>query len=298
MKDEKKPAQSPALRPAQKRAHRKTAFSHLAEMFAPYTPDLRKKLVLADMRDSQVEFLEKVVGSAIYVSLILLVLTAIFLDQMKLPLWYLIIPIIVYPVVLFRYFLLIPEVAILRRQKSIDYEIVFAGRHLVIALRSGMPLFDAMRGVTVGYGAVSMEFNKIVERVTLGTPMSQAIREVAQNNPSKNFVRIIMQITNSLSSGANVADSLDAVLDQISKEQAIELKEYGQKLTPMVMFYMIFGIILPSLGISFMIILFSLISSGKFGLNSSILFFAFLFIAIVQFLFLAMVESSRPKYVL
>jgi len=267
-------------------------------MFAPYTVDLRKKLVLADMKDSQIDYLEKTVASTIYVSLVLFVLTAIFLDQMKISLWYSLIFLVAYPIFFFKYFLLYPDVAVIGRKKNIDYEIVFAGRHLVIALRSGMPLFDSMRGVTVGYGAVSMEFNRIVEKITLGTPMSQAIREVAQNNPSKNFVRIVMQITNSLSSGANIADSLDAVLDQIAKEQVIELKEYGQKLTPMVMFYMIFGIILPSLGISFMIILFSLISSGKFGLNSSILFFAFLFIAIVQFLFLAMVESSRPRYVL
>jgi flagellar protein FlaJ len=268
----------------------------IAEMLLPYFPDIKKKLTMANKKDTPVEFMEKAVNSTIFITIGLLFLTAMFLQSMNISLVYLLLFVVIYPIILFKYFLLYPDVAIIQRRKAIDYEIVFAGRHLVIALKSGMPLFDAMRGVSEGYGEVSKEFNNIVEKVMVGAPISQAIREVAQNNPSKNFVRIIMQIANALSSGANVADSLDAVLNQISKEQVIELKEYGQKLTPMVMFFMIFGIILPSLGVAFLIILMSLISTGKFGFNSYILVFAFAFIAVVQFLFLALVESSRPKY--
>ena len=193
--------------------------------------------------------------------------------------------------------MLYPDAYLKKRQRELDRDIVFAGRHLVIALRSGMPLFDSIVGVSSGHGEVSKEFNSIVERVTIGTPLSQAIREVAQNNPSKSFVRLTMQINNALSSGADVASSMDAVLDQISKEQMIDLKEYGQKLTPMVMFFMIFGIIMPSLGVAFAIILFSLISGGKVGITSSVLVLVFALIAVVQFLFLAMVENSRPNYV-
>ena len=283
---------------AARQIHRKKLVTGLAEMFAPYFPDLRKKIALADSKESSIEFMEKAVSSAIMISVAMLILSFLFFDQLKLPFWYLIPFFAIYPLVFFRYFMFYPDVAVNKRKKEIDYEIVFAGRHLVIALRSGLPLFDALRGVSIGYGEVSKEFNRIVERVTLGVPMSQAIREVSQNNPSRNFVRIVMQVANSLSSGANIADSLDAVLDQIAKEQVIELKEYGQKLTPIVMFFMIFGIILPSLGIAFLIILLSFVSSGKFGFSSSILLFAFVFIAIIQFMFLALVESSRPRYIL
>lgn len=79
--------------------------------------------------------------------------------------------------------------------------------------------------------------------------------------------------------------------------EIIELREYGQKLTPMVMFFMIFGIILPSLGIAFAVILLSLLGNLG-GINSYLLLFAFAFITVVQFLFLALVESSRPNYLL
>ena len=206
-------------------------------------------------------------------------------------------PLLLIPVVIFSYLMLYPDAARIRREKELDYEIVFAGRHIVIALKSGMPLFDTFVGAS-GYGAVSTEFAKIVDRVVLGVPITHAIRDIVQYNPSKYFTRMMMQIANALSSGADVGDSLESVLDQISKEQLIALKEYSQKLTPIVMFYMVFGIIVPSLGIVLATVIFSAISGGTFGFSSAILVLALFVIGLVQFLFLGFIESSRPKYLI
>jgi pilus assembly protein TadC len=162
-----------------------------------------------------------------------------------------------------------------------------------------MPLFDAIVGATRGYGAVSKELSKIADKVVLGVPITQAIREETQNNPSKYFVRIMMQLANSLSSGADVGNAMEIVLEQISKEQMIALKEYSQKLTPIVMFFMVFGIIIPSLGVVLATVVFSAMSGGKTtGFGPNALIPVFFMIAIIQFLFLGMIESSRPKYII
>lgn len=283
-------------------------FTSVAEILASRFPDLKKKLKLADLPDTSVEFLEKVIGSTIFITLGLYILTSILLrDTLAASLeggdiarFVLIIAAAVFliPAMVFFYLMLYPEAARLRRQKEMDYEIVFAGRHIVIALKSGMPLFDTFVGASSGYGAVSAEFAKIVDRVVLGVPVTQAIREVVQNNPSKYFTRMLMQIANSLSSGADVGNSLESVLDQISKEQLISLKEYSQKLTPMVMFYMVFGIIVPSLGIVLATVILSALSSGEIGPPSGLLVLVFFVIALIQFLFLGFIESSRPKYLI
>ena len=282
-------------------------FASIAEMLLPYFPDLKKKLRLADMDDDHVEFLEKIVASTIYLSVALIFLTYLFLlgpitESLKSDIimfvLMIIVPIAVIPVVILLYLMLYPEAARIRRQREMDYEIVFAGRHVVIALKSGMPLFDTFVGASKGYGAVSREFARIVDKVVLGVPVSQAIREVVQYNPSKYFTRILMQIANALSSGADVGDSLESVLNQISKEQMIALKEYSQKLTPIVMFYMVFGIIVPSLGIVLATVVFSTISGGSFGISSAHLVITFLLISLIQFLFLGFIESSRPKYLI
>ncbi len=271
----------------------------IAELFLPYFPDMRKKLSLADLKLAPQEFMARVVTSAVFGSIALLLLTAIFFNQNGIDLIYLVAFLFIYPVILFFYLMLYPDAMIMKRQRELDYEVLFAGRHLVISLKSGAPLFDALVGVSRGnYGLVSKEFAKIVENVSLGVPLSQAVRESAQVNPSKYFVRMLVQMSSSISSGVDVGDSIDAVLDQISKEQIIQLKSYGQQLTPIVMFFMVFGIILPSLGIVLSIVLFSVISGGKLGLTSSILMLVFALIAIIQFIFLGVIETSRPKYLL
>lgn len=272
----------------------------LAELFAPQFPDLKKKLTLANIAQTPIEFLERTVLTAIYLSLSFLVATAVVFLAVNPPislLW--LVPLaLAYYLFLFYYFMFYPDALVARRQKELDYEVLFAGRQIVIAVKSGMPLFDAIVSGTTGYGEVSKELSKIADKVVLGIPITQAMREEAQSNPSKYFVRVLMQIANSLSSGADVGSALEIVLEQISKEQMIALKEYSQKLTPIVMFFMVFGIIVPSLGVVLSTVVFAAISGGALGLTSAVLIPVFFMIAIIQFLFLGMVESSRPKYII
>ncbi|HLC68991.1 MAG TPA: type II secretion system F family protein [Candidatus Bilamarchaeaceae archaeon] len=277
---------------------RRGVLTHVAEALSPYFPTLKKRLLLAGIVKEPITFMEQVIGSSFFVTVALLILTGMFFYQNGISLLFLLPLALIYLLVVFEYLLLYPNAVVIRRRRELDYEVLFAGRHLLIALKSGMPLFDAMVGLTRGYGAVSEEFNKVVEKVSLGTPLSQAMREVAQSSPSTYFVRLIMQIANSLSSGANLADAIEVVTDQIAKEQMIQLKEYGQKLTPLVMFFMVLGIILPSIGVVILTVLFSFASGGLFGITPFILGLVFAAITIIQFLFLGIIETSRPKYLL
>lgn len=278
-----------------------------AELVAQRMPDLKQKLRMADMNDDAVAFLEKTLRATLLLSGCLLVLVYVFIYQtiladvaknLAMAVLMVVAPLVLVPFLAFFYLMLYPDASLIRRQKELDYEIVFAARHISIALKSGMPLFNTFVGASSGYGIVSREFSKIVDKVVLGIPVTQAIRDITQNNPSKYFNRVMMQIANSVSSGADVGSSLESVLDQISKEQLIALREYSQKLTPIVMFYMVFGIIVPSLGIVLATVVFSAISGGKFGFSSGLLVIAFFGIAVIQFLFLGFVESVRPKYLI
>jgi archaeal flagellar protein FlaJ len=294
-----------ATRPAPSRAanaarlkKKRGPFTGIAEGLMPYYPDLKKKMYSAGMIESPMEFLEKMVSGAIFSSLAATLVFAVLLNMLYINVLF---ALIAFPFIMvgaFYYLMFYPDARISKRQRDIDSEIVFAGRHLLIALRAGMPLFDSMVGVSANYGTVSEEFRRIVEKINLGVPMGQALRESAASCPSNSFARILMQISNAISSGADIAGSLDAVLSQIAKEQAIGLKAYGQKLNPLIMFYMIFGIIFPSLGVAFAIILFSLVSGGAIGLNQVTLIYIAIVIALVQFIFLSIIESSRPRFMM
>jgi len=178
--------------------------------------------------------------------------------------------------------------------KEIEKDILFAARDLVISMRSGMPLYNAMTAVSTGYGAASLEFAKIVELVQLGSPIEQALDDVCFRSQSKTFKRLMLQATVSLKAGADVVGALQGVLDEVMQERVIELRRYGQRLNALAMFYMLFGVIFPSMGIAVAAILTTFINI--FSITESTLLFALVAIFFLQIVFLNIMRSSRPSF--
>ncbi len=282
-----------------KRYERKVGgWKNLLSSIATHFPELKGKLKRANMDYRANEFIAMSLQSAFTLTLAIILLAGVIMYTSKSEFLWILVPLfpIAY-IVMFFYSMLLPDVKMRKREREMDKELVFAGRQMLIELKAGVPMFDSMLGITRDYGEVSKEFNKIVEKITLGVPADIAMQEVASDNPSKAFNRVIMQLINSLRSGSDVGKALEVVLDQISREQVIALKAYGQKLNPLVMFFLIFGVILPSLGIAFAIILISFVggdAAKSFGPLA--LVGAFVLIALIQLMFLTMIETSRPKF--
>ncbi len=271
-------------------------FSGFLNSVASHFPHVKRALLQAAMNYTPAGFVQSCIVNAAFITVLLDVITwavirsderVLFIVALSLPIYYF---------GAFIYCMYYPVVKAKMRERDIDQELVFAGRHVLIELKSGVPLFDALLGVTRDYGEVSSEFNKIVEKVTLGMPLGVALHDVAESNPSRFFRRMLLQMANSLASGSDVSAALESSLDQISREQIIAIKAYGQKLNPLVMFFMIFGIIMPSLGVAFMIILSSFLGGTGLSFGSSALFGVLVAVALVQFIFMTMAESSRPKF--
>jgi flagellar protein FlaJ len=178
--------------------------------------------------------------------------------------------------------------------KDIEKDILFAARDLVISMRSGMPLFNAVTAVSTGYGAASLEFAKVVELVQLGAPIEQALDDVSSSSQSKTFKRIMLQATVSLRAGADVVGALQGVVDEVMQERVIELRRYGQRLNALAMFYMLFGVIFPSMGIAVAAILTTFIN--LFTVDENTLLFALIGIFFLQIIFLNIMRSSRPTF--
>ena len=178
--------------------------------------------------------------------------------------------------------------------KEIEKDVLFAARDMIIAMRSGMPLYNAIVTVSTGYGASSREFGKIVETVQLGTPIENAIDDVCLKSKSQTFNRIMMQSSTSIKAGADVIGALQEAIDEVSQERVIELRRYGQRLNALAMFYMLFGIIFPSMGIAVATIMTTFISI--ITIDNTTLGFAFIGIVFLQVVFLNMIRSARPVY--
>ncbi|MCX6710323.1 MAG: type II secretion system F family protein [Candidatus Woesearchaeota archaeon] len=191
----------------------------------------------------------------------------------------------------FFFFLHAPDVKIMKEKQEIGKEIIFAGRFLMVELESGIDVYNSMIGVAQNYETIGKYMRHIIKQIDLGTPIEDAINEEVELTPSDDLRKILWQILNSLRTGADASKSLRSVIEQIVKEQHISITEYGRKLNPLAMFYMIIAIILPTLGVTMTIVLSTLMS---IPIDFKILMVFLMFVAFMQFMFLSIIRSSRP----
>jgi len=196
-------------------------------------------------------------------------------------------------VVFFIYILLYPKLIIVRKLKSIEKNLLYGLRDLAVQIKSGVPLFDAMVSISrKGYGKISEEFGICVKKISTGISSTDALEDMALINPSLNFRRSIWQMVNSIRSGTDLGNTLENVVITISNEQRIQIKKYGSQLNPLAMMYMMLGVILPSLGITFLIILSSF--SG-FAITTAFFWLILIILILFQFAFVGIVKSRRPS---
>jgi len=177
-----------------------------------------------------------------------------------------------------------------RRVKDTEKNLFGALQNMLVQLNSGVPMFDVLVSVSKGdYGEVSNEFARAVKRINTGEPQVDVLRDIATVNPSLFFRRAIWQIVNGMKAGSDLSKVLEESINALSEEQVIQIQKYGGQLSPLAMFYMLVAVIIPSLGMTFLIIISSFISLSVsttklifWGLYGIVLFFQIMFMGIIR----------------
>jgi len=192
----------------------------------------------------------------------------------------------------FFYIIQYPMLIISKKIRDLDRHLLFALRHMQVQVKSGIPLFDGLVSISkADYGLISEEFRNCVKKISTGLSETNALEELIFKNPSMYFRRVIWQITNAIRTGADLADTLDAIVDNLANEQKVAIRKYGSQLNPLSMMYMMLAVILPSLGITFLVLLSTF--SG-FAVSEIIFWFILTILIVFQFSFVGLVKSRRP----
>lgn len=262
--------------------------------------DLDAALREHHIAESAYEFVQRMLIASVIIALVVTVTFFLVLSRLKLPIAGVVVLSLAFGIAANRFtfinFLKYPIKKGASESKDIEREILFAARDIIISLRSGMPLYNAIVAVSTGYGRASREFAKITERTQLGMPMEEAIDLTISESKSYSFRRIMLQASTSIKAGADVISALQSITDQLSQERVIAMRKYGQRLNAVAMFYMLFGVILPSIGIAIATILTTFIS--VFVVTPTVLEAAILGIVFLQLFFLQLVRTSRPTFAL
>jgi len=188
-----------------------------------------------------------------------------------------------------------PRVYSFRKTRDIEKNLIPSLQDMLVQLESGVPIFQILANIASSdYGFVSYEFRKAVKEINSGVPQIEALEDLIKGTSSTYFKRVLWQISNGMRSGSDMSVVIKDSIDSLNKEQAIQIQTYGSKLNPLVMFYMLITVIIPSLGITFLTILSSML--GLSGSLVKLMFIAiFIFVLLIQIMFLGMIKTRRPS---
>ncbi|MFB6166864.1 MAG: type II secretion system F family protein [Candidatus Nanohaloarchaea archaeon] len=191
----------------------------------------------------------------------------------------------------FMTFAKLPEIKAKRRVRELEKDLPYALRHILIEVEAGVSLYEAMVSVSSGYGAVSDEFNRVVKDMNAGVSQIDALENAIVRNPSMQFRRALWQMVNALKSGSDVSATLDSLVDAIVEKQMLQVQKYGKELNPYTLMYLMVAVVIPSLGVTFLMVL-SVFTGSSISRG---IFYAILFgLVIFQGVFINIVKSKRP----
>ena len=184
-----------------------------------------------------------------------------------------------------------PKAKIAKLGKKIDQEVLFAGRFLLIRMQSGSPLVSTLEEAGKSKGDLGKYFRELMYEIDTGTPLEDALEVTRKYCPSDKFKRILWQLIIVLKTGADILDSLRETVKTITKEQEIEIKAFGKKLSSILLFYLVVACVLPSLGLTMFVIISAFLN---FELGPIVYTGVMVLLAVVQATFIIMVKASRP----
>jgi len=190
-----------------------------------------------------------------------------------------------------------PRMYVSRKQQDIERNLIPALEDMLIQLNSGIPLFSILVNISSSnYGELSGEFKKAVKRISSGEPEIEVFDDLGNKNPSIFFRRVLWQLSNGMRAGSDMDIIIKDSLKSLNEEQLIQIQNYGNKLNPLIIFYMLISVIIPALSITFLTIISSMVNLQK---DLTIMLFLGLFAGVVfiQIMFLGIIRSQRPNLI-
>ena len=262
-----------------------------ANRVVSFFPTLKSELRIAHLPYTPIQYVNKNLKITTIYAFFFTILFFFVLQKAKLSLLLLVPIFAILFILLFEYSFLNIKAKIRKREREINKEVLFVGRYLLVKLYSGRPLLNALIETASGRGVASKYVKEIVDDINTGNTIETALKNAMIYSPSDKLRRILFHVNNALQLGIDVTKPLESVLEEITREEELEIKKYGKKLNTLIIFYMLAAVILPSLGMAILIVVASFIN---FPINlKSMLLFTF-FIVVLQFVFITMFKSIRP----
>jgi flagellar protein FlaJ len=184
---------------------------------------------------------------------------------------------------LFKFYLGYVDVQIQKYGRLLESDLLFISEYILVTLESGLPLGNIIQRLSEIDRPGGRFFKRIYLNFKTGKDLDSALKEAVIYSPNDNVKILVKKLTDSLTIGVDLREVLSNFIEEASEKKIIEIKSYTKKLNPLIMMYLLLGIVVPSLGITFLILGIAVVSPGTPQLLQLILIFVFLFMFTFQY---------------
>jgi len=267
----------------------------LAEKLEARQKNMGLHLSQAEIKLSPKEYIAMSLTSTTLLFLVFSILTTLFMIKYKVSILIGILGVLILCLFIFTQQMMYPNLTASKRIRNIERNLIPAMQNMLVQLSSGVPLFNVIAAIAdADYGGVSQQFKIAVRQINAGRPQIAVLEEIAKNNPSLHFRRALWQVINGMKTGTDMSDVIKLSIDNLSEEQVIQIQRYGSQLNPLAMFYMMIAVVVPALGVTFIMVLSSFLNLTPggtklifWGLLTTVFFF--------QLMFIGMLKTRRPN---
>ncbi|MBU0761531.1 MAG: type II secretion system F family protein [Candidatus Altiarchaeota archaeon] len=185
-----------------------------------------------------------------------------------------------------------PNILAGKKAELLERDLIYALKDMHLEVLSGITIYSALNGVAKGgYGEVSKEFEKIVDKSNVGVPIDEALETLALRTRSEHLRHSIWQIVNSMRSGSSIEDILRELTLELTTERKTKIRQYSQDLNVLILMYMLFAVVVPTIATTLIIVL------GPFmGVNIGVkVFYIILPLCFfIQISLVGYIKSRRP----
>ena len=243
-------------------------------------PELRIKLKRASSKQTPFQY--------VYMAIVMTVLSIvglgiififIFSDNILVLGGVILLLVLVIPVV-YKFWFNIVDVQIRKKGREIDGDLLFISEYFLVSLESGLPLGNAIERISKLDRPGGVFFKKVFTEFQTGKDLEEALDEGEKFCPNESLKVLLKRLKDSLVIGIDLGKILENFIDESSEKKIIEVRGYAKKLNPIVTIYLLLGIVIPSLGVTFFIL-----GSAFLSLTPDLLRVILFGIFLVMFLF-------------
>jgi Flp pilus assembly protein TadB len=229
-------------------------FTNIIRGIVKKNPQIKLKIKKANSKQTPFQYLYQTITMTIMSSIAFFIIA--FMITKNNPLHLLIGILFVFMMIpfLYRFWFSYIDVQIRKTARELDGDLLFVSEYFLVSLESGLPLGNAIQNLSRLKRPGGRFFKKVYTEFNTGKDLEQALEESANFCASDSMKVLLKKLKDSLNIGIDLRTVLDNFVDDASEKKIIDIRAFSKKLNPTIMMYLLLGVVLPSLGVTFFIL--------------------------------------------